>query len=90
MTDWSLVDFDCDDGNIDHLIDRHGIFPEQAEEAILNVPRIRRAGEVYEALGQTDAGQYLTVIFVYRGPLIRVISARSMSARERRRYGRNR
>jgi hypothetical protein len=35
------------------------------------------------ALGQTDLGRRLFVVFTIRGSLIRVISARDMSRRER-------
>jgi uncharacterized DUF497 family protein len=38
------------------------------------------------ALGQTDAGRRLLVVFTLRGSLIRVISARPMSRREREVY----
>jgi len=40
----------------------------------------------YAALGKTEDGRRLTVIFTVRGNLIRVISARDMSRRERRIY----
>jgi uncharacterized protein len=40
------------------------------------------------ALGQTDSGRRLFVVFTIRGRHIRVISARDMSRRERREYER--
>ncbi|MGB8296472.1 MAG: BrnT family toxin [Polyangia bacterium] len=40
----------------------------------------------YAALGWTDQRRPLTVIFTVRGALLRVISARDMSRRERRIY----
>jgi uncharacterized DUF497 family protein len=40
----------------------------------------------YAALGRSDAGRQLTVVFTVRGTLIRVISARDMSRPERRLY----
>ncbi len=43
---------------------------------------------VYRALGQTDAGRYLAVFFVYKGDRKALtISARDMDGKERRRYG---
>ena len=39
------------------------------------------------AFGRTDAGRLLTVVFTLRGSLLRVISVRPMSRRERRGYG---
>ncbi|MGO9410921.1 MAG: BrnT family toxin [Spirochaetia bacterium] len=40
----------------------------------------------FAALGRTDFGRQLTVIFTTRGSLLRVISGRPMSGRERRIY----
>ena len=40
----------------------------------------------YAALGQTNAGRRLAVVFTIQGTLVRVISARDMSRRERRIY----
>ena len=41
----------------------------------------------YFALGWTDTGRELMVAFTLRSSLLRVISARPMSRRERRVYG---
>ncbi|MCW5981555.1 MAG: BrnT family toxin [Bryobacteraceae bacterium] len=38
------------------------------------------------ALGRTDQGRELTIVFTLRGSLLRVISARPMSRKERRVY----
>ena len=38
------------------------------------------------ALGQTNAGRLLSVVFTVRGTLLRLISARDMSRHERRLY----
>src|SRR2546422_11650688 len=40
----------------------------------------------YAALGRTHAARGLAVVFTIRGTLVRVISARDMSRRERRIY----
>ena len=40
----------------------------------------------FYALGKTDAGRLLFVAFTIRGEKVRVISARDMTVRERRRY----
>ena len=81
---------------INKLAQKHQVDPEEVEEFFGNRPRIRRiergdvAGEdLYSALGQTDAGRYLIVFFIYkRSREALVISARDMSQKERRRYGR--
>ena len=60
-----------------------------------NLPKIRfvekglRTGEnVYLALGQTDAGRYLAVLFIYKKTHeALILSARDMAPRERRLYG---
>jgi hypothetical protein len=44
--------------------------------------------DVYLALGQTDSGRYLAVLFIYkRSREALILSARDMAARERRQYG---
>lgn len=40
----------------------------------------------FYTLGQTDAGRRLFIVFTIRKKLIRIISAREMTRRERRRY----
>ncbi len=75
---------------------KHHVTVDEVEEALQNRKRVRRAGrghvrgeDVYLALGQTDAGRYLAVFFVYKKSHDAiVISARDMDAKERREYGR--
>lgn len=44
---------------------------------------------VYRALGQTEAGRYLAVFFIYkRGGKALILSARDMDSNERRSYDR--
>lgn len=76
---------------------KHAVDVEDVREILLNPVRIRFAekghvsGEnVYAALGQTLAGRYLIVFFVYK-PIVQtaiVISGRDMSRKERKQYGR--
>jgi uncharacterized DUF497 family protein len=40
----------------------------------------------YHALGLSDSGRRLALVFTSRGALVRVIAARDMSRRERRVY----
>lgn len=80
---------------VDKLANKHGVETFEVEEALSNRPRIRRAekgereGEhVYMALGQTDAGRYLTVLFIAKGNSeVLPLSARDMAEKERKRYG---
>ena len=90
MPDWSLPDFEWDDDNIGHLLERHGVYPEEAEQIFYNNGHIRRGKDVYYAMGTTEHGRYLFVVFVYRRGRVRVVSARTMTREERRIYERHR
>lgn len=81
--------FEWDENNISH-IERHRVTVDEVEEACFSRPLILRGRwKRYYALGQTDSGRYLTVIFIPKfGGTIKVITARDMDDSERRRYGR--
>ncbi|MFL5800400.1 MAG: BrnT family toxin [Roseiflexaceae bacterium] len=80
----------------DKLAIKHGVETYEVEEALGNHPGFRfvtkgqRTDEdVYLALGQTDAGRYLAVIFIYKQTKeALILSARDMARKERRLYGR--
>jgi len=87
--------FEWDRANAGKVWERHGVTPGECEEAFFNEPFLVAWDEKhsqkeprYYALGQTDAGRKLFLVFTIRGQLIRVISGRNMSRRERREYGR--
>ena len=75
---------------------KHRVTPDEAEEVFFNNPKYcfvesgHRSGEdVYSAGGQTDAGRYLIVFFIYKGDnTALILSARDMDAGERRRHER--
>jgi uncharacterized DUF497 family protein len=90
MPDWSFPDFEWDDENSDHLIARHDVYPEEAEQVFYNRAYIRRGKDVYYAMGVTNDGRYLFLVLVYRRECVRVISARTMTREERRAYDRHR
>ena len=79
---------------VEKLWDKHHVEIEEAEQALQNHLRVRRVkrghvkGEdVYLALGQTDAGRYLAVFFIYKKSHDSiVISARDMDDKERDEY----
>jgi uncharacterized DUF497 family protein len=85
--------FDWDDGNVDHIA-RHNVAPEEAEDALLDrhrltVPARSAAHERrWAVLGETEGARILYVIFTRRQNLIRVVTARSATATERRQYRR--
>lgn len=75
---------------------KHSLTTEEVEEVFASRPRYRfvEAGEVdgehvYSALGRTDAGRYVTVIFILKpqGRAL-IITARDMDRKERKLYGR--
>ena len=85
---------------IDEIVDKiaykHNVRIDEVEEVLHNTPHIRflekgkRKGEdVYVALGQSDSGRYLTVMFIYKPQKkhVLILSARDMAHKERSLYG---
>lgn len=79
---------------VEKLIVKHRVTRDEVREVLRNSAHFRfvekghRQGEnVYSALGQTDAGRYLILFFVRKktGRAL-IVSARDMTASERRRY----
>ncbi len=92
---WAWSGFDWDDGNSEKNWLTHGVRRSECEEVFFNrplvVPQVHPLEERearYHALGETGAGRRLFVVFTVRGNLVRVISARDMSRRERSVYER--
>ena len=95
MIDFAKISgFDWDEGNA-RKNERHGVSREEAEEAffetpllILDDPRHSALEARYHALGKTFEARRLHLSFTLRqeGTLIRVISARDMSRKERAIY----
>ena len=88
----SLEGFQWDAGNSDKNWRRHRVPQLEAEQIFFNRPLVSAASGYPEgekrffALGRAESGRELAVVFTVRGKLIRVISARPMSRRERRIY----
>lgn len=85
--------FDWDAGNDTKNWDKHDVRCGECEQLFFNRPLIVRRDAVhaiaeprYYALGKTDAGRLLFLVFTIRGTLIRVLSARDMTERESERY----
>lgn len=79
---------------VEKLWVKHHVDVAEVRDVLEGRPRFRfvekghRRGEnLYAALGRTDAGRYLTVFFVLKdnGQAL-VVSARDMSAADRKRY----
>lgn len=87
----------CSERTEAKLESKHHVTLREARQIFFSSPRIRFAekghipGEdVYAAFGQTLGGRYLSVFFIYK-PARRIaviISARDMSNKERKAYGR--
>ncbi len=85
--------FECDEGNSEKNWAKHRVTRSECEQVFFNLPFVladdlkHSHNEVrYYALGQTDKGRKLFVVFTLRGSLIRVISARNMNRAEARVY----
>jgi uncharacterized DUF497 family protein len=80
---------------VDKLAAKHRVEPHEVEEVLANTSQFRfvekgdRRGEnVYIALGQSNAGRYLAVLFIYKNSReALILSARDMAAKERKQYG---
>ena len=80
---------------VEKLARKHGVEQQEVREVLSSSPEFRfiekghRAGEnVYAAFGQTDAGRYLIVFFVYKkDKRALILSARDMTRAERKSYG---
>ncbi len=85
--------FDWDEGNVNKNWERHRVSFIECEQVFFNAPLIVGDDEKHSLverrwflLGRTDANRFLFVVFTFRNNLIRVISARDMSKKERRIY----
>lgn len=82
------------DSVVDKIEAKHGVAREEVYQVIQSRAMFRfvenghRRGEnVYAALGQTEAGRYLTVFFIHKPDhRVLIVTARDMSLAERRQY----
>jgi uncharacterized DUF497 family protein len=80
---------------VEKIEGKHGVSTDEVEQILDNPARVQfiERGNVigehlYRALGQTDAGRYLAVFFIYKGQgNALVVSAREANKRERKSYG---
>lgn len=86
--------FEWDEGNLFKNWEKHRVTAAECEQIFFSFPMVAvkdpehsQAEERFYALGKTDAGRLLTVIFTFRRNQIRITSARDMSRRERKEYG---
>ncbi|MEA3357812.1 MAG: BrnT family toxin [Thermodesulfobacteriota bacterium] len=75
---------------------KHQVLTVEVEEALYSSPEIRfiekgdvKGENVYAAMGKSRAGKYIITFFIKKaGDIALVISARNMTKRERKLYGR--
>jgi uncharacterized protein len=82
--------FDWDDGNSGKNLKTHNVGDEECEAVFFNSPLLVKNDEKhsdaekrYAIFGVTNEARLLIVVFTMRAKLVRVISARDMSRRER-------
>ena len=91
-----IIDVIWLDDIVEKIETEHSVETWEVEEVLLSDPEFRRgpkgehSGEdLYYALGQTDAGRYLFIVFIRkRGSKALVLTARDMSDREKSGYRR--
>lgn len=84
------IGFDWDEGNRDKSLNKHNISFNECEQVFFNEPLLMFEDEKHSqaekriyVLGKTDGHKKLFIAFTVRNKLIRVISARPMSKKER-------
>jgi uncharacterized protein len=87
--------FEWDKGNSNKNLGKHKVSDSECEQVFFNQPFISgsdtghsRDEPRYYALGKTDSGRMLFVVYTIRNQLIRVISAKDMNGNEKREYER--
>ena len=78
----------------DQLALKHHVENQEVEEVLSDKPKFRffekgerKDEDIYLALGQTTAGRYLSVLFIYKKTKeVLILSAREMAIKERRQY----
>lgn len=86
------MEFDWDGANEEHLAE-HGVTVDEAEELFYNSPvslgcSTRNNEKRHVAVGVTDAGRCLTLVYVVRAGAVRVVTAFDASERHLRMYRR--
>ncbi len=83
--------FEWDTNNAEKNWKKHHVSPSECEEMFFNRPLVVADDEKHSknenrfyALGRTDGGRHMFVVFTVRKDLIRVISARDMNRKERK------
>ena len=84
------MEFDWDADNVQHIA-RHGIDPEEAEEAVLIEPleadvQPHESEERVLCFGRTKSARLLTILYTERRGKIRVVTAYEMTKPQQQMY----
>ncbi len=89
----SAAGFEWDEWNADKIWEQHQVSRAECEQVFFNEPLVvgpdvvhSKGEDRYYVLGRTDQDRGLFMVFTLRGDLIRVVTAREMSRKERRTY----
>ena len=87
---FQCIGFEWDEGNRDKNWIKHKVSTTECEQIFFNQPLVIQDDEKHSkeekrffALGHTDLGRLLFVVFTIRNGKIRIISARDMNKKER-------
>jgi uncharacterized protein len=87
------AEFEWDAGNAEKNWLLHRVSQQESEQVFFNRPLVVAEDDLHSrgelrhyALGRTDAGRPLFVVFTLRSEKVRIISARDMTRRERKEY----
>ncbi len=80
---------------VDKLLWKHNLTHEEVVELFENRPKFKfiekgkiKNENLYSARGQTNAGRYLTALFIYKQTKeALIVTARDMDLKERKNYG---
>jgi uncharacterized DUF497 family protein len=90
------IEFEWDSAKAEANLQKHGVSFEEATTAFYDAlsstipdPLHSEAEARFVLLGQTSAGRLVVVVHVDRGAIIRLISARAATRKERKEYETN-
>jgi len=85
------LEFDWDKYNSRHIKTKHGLDPSECEEVFVNLPFTIKDDKMhsqneqrYHAIGKTNTGRILIIIFTIRNKRIRIITSRDASRKEKK------
>lgn len=83
-----IKSFEWDPKVVQKIIQKHSVFPHEVEEVFQGINKVRAHMDIYHALGVSKDGKYLFVVFRKKKDSIKIITARTMTEKEKRLYRR--